>query len=1081
MAQIIQQRGDTHARWTEINPIIAQKEMILVDSNGDGDYNQYKVGDGIKRYNELPVRGLPAVSDLTDSTIDVPSTKLLKTQLDMRVKKDEMLIVSETNPTTPPTLNGQFHYNQAEERMFVAASGNASPLTQQVEGRSLLGTAPASWKIRYDQDSGKVSSFEQMEGSPLMRASAEHVTDLSELEVVYNGVIPEDREGYDKTLFYGVVPNDAEVSTLEIRYPTLYATYEATGWVEVATHVNLPIFSYFMEYISHIPNMLQKVPVNIRRRLMEVTYIEENVTVTLKRVGEYDGTHDSWIDVSMWERQPSVDEIKAVESLLPTYGDSTTLMSESCSSVYYDPAQIKLSFPANLVGSPKSHIIDFTSVDVFALKRLALNPELPLTVDVFVVLENISLIKPVLVFVTASGVQTSKSMNLVEFNGCLNIVKYSATLLDIPLDLNLMKVVIYGNVISDVSKPSSIEVLKLRTYSKSPLKSYSMKNGDTLYNRVPCMLRNVDTNHYTQTSSVKGLITIPKDTVIGSRSIVIPIESLALPSLNTKWDILEVRFVGNSVLSDMIDFFEVGPGPGTGIVTTTRLEFKSPETIRFFVKPKAVVNTTQNQSIYMGARTAITIKEDIIVEVEVNILYYKTPILSTNTCRNIENAIGGYLVKGKSPAVGIFDYDKKEGVSVTKSTITFEPSISELGTSVNFVISYSNLFSAHLDNKVEVESFFTVNRFSVADFSLEASVYNLDGATKLVDAAVELGNLYNGNISVKFTISPSTLNTREVLLKLKFTSKSSGGLILTLYDSAFVGVKVNEPIGQRLAVLEGIVPLRLKSPDGSVYTLKVSNSGILSAAKLSISKMLIMAHSWGFIPSSPPTGWYGNWGLAASAQHLDMVQQIKTEGLAVIPDFNTEFFGFAIFATKFKEGASWFENFVCETLEFDSIFILSFVAGPLDGDWTGFGQALYTCITQYTCRGKNDVKIYLANSGAPEAELAIAATLFGTTLIDVSEATSMDGTAWPWAMPKAPGNVTIKKVPPSEPANWETMNGQTLGHPGNWGFYTVAKKVINNVCLDFNIENPSPTIKTFSQYKLLPGIAQYIDPLYPYI
>ena len=234
MAQIIQQRGDTHARWTEINPIIAQKEMILVDSNGDGDYNQYKVGDGIKRYNELPMRGLPAVSDLTDSTIDVPSTKLLKAQLDTRVKKDDMLVISDGNPSIPPAFDGQYFYNRVDKRMFIAASGNASPLTQQIESRSLLGTAPATWKIRYNQDSGKVSHFEQMEGGPLMRASAEPVTDSNELEVEYYGEMPEDRKGYDKTLFYGVEPKETGITTLEIKNSTLYAIYSATGWVEVA-------------------------------------------------------------------------------------------------------------------------------------------------------------------------------------------------------------------------------------------------------------------------------------------------------------------------------------------------------------------------------------------------------------------------------------------------------------------------------------------------------------------------------------------------------------------------------------------------------------------------------------------------------------------------------------------------------------------------------------------------------------------------------------------------------------------------------------------------------------------------------
>ena len=168
------------------------------------------------------------LEDVVD-TVDEDITLIKKDY----TQKSEMLVISNANPIAPPTLNGQFHYNKTENRMFVAASGNASPLTQQIEGRSLLGTAPTSWKIRYDQDSGKVSHFEQV-NSPLMRASAEQIVDSNELEVEYYGAMPEDREGYDKTLYYGIEPNDADIKTLEISAPTLYATYVLVGWFPVA-------------------------------------------------------------------------------------------------------------------------------------------------------------------------------------------------------------------------------------------------------------------------------------------------------------------------------------------------------------------------------------------------------------------------------------------------------------------------------------------------------------------------------------------------------------------------------------------------------------------------------------------------------------------------------------------------------------------------------------------------------------------------------------------------------------------------------------------------------------------------------
>ena len=213
-------------------------------------------------------------------------------------KKSEMLIVSETNPTTPPTLNGQFHYNKTENRMFVAASGNASPLTQ-IEGRSLLGTAPASWKIRYNQDSGLVSSFEQIEGGPLMRASAEQIVDSNELEieVEYYGEIPEEREGYDRALFYGVEPNETGITTLEIKNPTLYATYAVTGWVEVASkdYVDGVVFRSIELNLS---TAINSVPGHLRKKGLTLQYIDASGRLNKSiRIGK---DSENWYDNLLW-------------------------------------------------------------------------------------------------------------------------------------------------------------------------------------------------------------------------------------------------------------------------------------------------------------------------------------------------------------------------------------------------------------------------------------------------------------------------------------------------------------------------------------------------------------------------------------------------------------------------------------------------------------------------------------------------------------------------------------------------------------------------------------------------------------
>ncbi|MEI2422262.1 hypothetical protein V6O07_18420, partial [Arthrospira platensis SPKY2] len=46
-------RGDTLARWTQFNPVLADREFVL-----ETDTGQFKVGDGVSNYLDLPYGGL---------------------------------------------------------------------------------------------------------------------------------------------------------------------------------------------------------------------------------------------------------------------------------------------------------------------------------------------------------------------------------------------------------------------------------------------------------------------------------------------------------------------------------------------------------------------------------------------------------------------------------------------------------------------------------------------------------------------------------------------------------------------------------------------------------------------------------------------------------------------------------------------------------------------------------------------------------------------------------------------------------------------------------------------------------------
>lgn len=80
MADRIQQRRDTAARWTQFNPILLEGEVGY-----ELDTDQYKVGDGVKAWNDLPYRGDPCLQRLGTSTTTPVSqdalSKLLGTQV----------------------------------------------------------------------------------------------------------------------------------------------------------------------------------------------------------------------------------------------------------------------------------------------------------------------------------------------------------------------------------------------------------------------------------------------------------------------------------------------------------------------------------------------------------------------------------------------------------------------------------------------------------------------------------------------------------------------------------------------------------------------------------------------------------------------------------------------------------------------------------------------------------------------------------------------------------------------------------------------------------------------------------------
>ena len=98
MADRIQQRRDTAARWAQFNPILLEGEVGYVTD----DPNQYKIGDGVRAWNDLPIRGFDGTvaQNLGNSTTAVMSQKAVTEPINQL-----LILIDVINPQTLNSFN----------------------------------------------------------------------------------------------------------------------------------------------------------------------------------------------------------------------------------------------------------------------------------------------------------------------------------------------------------------------------------------------------------------------------------------------------------------------------------------------------------------------------------------------------------------------------------------------------------------------------------------------------------------------------------------------------------------------------------------------------------------------------------------------------------------------------------------------------------------------------------------------------------------------------------------------------------------------------------------------------------------
>lgn len=112
MAVPIQLRGGNLSLWTQYNPVIAEREMVL-----ETDTNKFKIGNGVDNYLDLPYGGLVGPAG-ADSTVPGPQGAPGPAGVDGAPGK---FITSATAPTE--VTDGDGWFDTTTGRVFIRYDG----------------------------------------------------------------------------------------------------------------------------------------------------------------------------------------------------------------------------------------------------------------------------------------------------------------------------------------------------------------------------------------------------------------------------------------------------------------------------------------------------------------------------------------------------------------------------------------------------------------------------------------------------------------------------------------------------------------------------------------------------------------------------------------------------------------------------------------------------------------------------------------------------------------------------------------------------------------------------------------------
>lgn len=246
-------------------------------------------------------------------------------------------------------------------------------------------------------------------------------------------------------------------------------------------------------------------------------------------------------------------------------------------------------------------------------------------------------------------------------------------------------------------------------------------------------------------------------------------------------------------------------------------------------------------------------------------------------------------------------------------------------------------------------------------------------------------------------------------------------------------------------------PNVMVSPNGDRFILSISDSGQISASKISCKKILYLGNSFVSHIPDESKGWTPTeaWGMAAETKEKDFVHRIDTMIKSIIP--NAEIAGI-INIVPWEGNTHGFEKSKLDYIQDIDFDCVVFRVGENVKEWDDFDTQAIDLLDNHILSGKNNIPVFVSSMFSVEAPtnsissknevLKNIANHYHTPFSYIGVNTGTQNNIY---------SAILSPIPPkSDGTEWnksDVMSSVLNGHPGNIGHDFIASRFFNSIKL----------------------------------